>query len=131
MTLLFLCASFQLETKERQMERMRFESKIALIAKRYNLSYKWTALRFGYRRVEIECEDFDEAYAVSCMLQRHKGVWSKWAADGHTVYAMDATAHDELMQKVREANRRVNEWWERYHVADAETRRLMACGAIE
>ena len=45
------------------MERMQFESKIALIAKRYNLSYKWTALRFGYRRVEIECEDFDEAYA--------------------------------------------------------------------
>lgn len=44
---------------------------------------------------------------------------------------MDAAAHDELMQKVREANRRVNEWWERYHVADAETRRLMACGAIE
>ena len=54
------------------MERMQFESKIALIAKRYNLSYKWTALRFGYRRVEIECEDFDEAYAVSCLLQRHK-----------------------------------------------------------
>ena len=48
---------------------MKFESKIALIAKRYNLSYKWTALRFGYRRVEIECEDFDEAYAVSTLCE--------------------------------------------------------------
>ena len=110
---------------------MGFESKIALIAKRYNLSYEWTELRFGYRRAEIRCETFDETYAVSCMLQRHKEIWSKLAADGHTVYAMDSTAYWELMQKVCEADRRVNEWWERYHVADAETRRLMACGAIE
>lgn len=129
--LLFLFASFQLETKERRMERTGFDSKIALIARRYNLSYEWTELRFGYRRAEIRCETFDEAYAVSCMLQRHKEIWSKLAADGHTVYAMDATTYWELMQKVCEADRRVNEWWDRYHVADAETRRLMACGAIE
>ena len=32
--------------------------------------------------------------------------------------------------KLKEEADRLEDWWQRYHVADEETRRLMACGAI-
>ena len=46
------------------------------------------------------------------------------------VYAMDAADKAELDRICNEERARVEDWWQRYHVADDETRRLMACGAI-
>ena len=47
-----------------------------------------------------------------------------------SVYAMDAADHAELVRLMNEEAARLEDWWQRYHVADEETRRLMACGAI-
>lgn len=46
-------------------------------------------------------------------------------ADCETVVGSKALTENQVAEKARLEN-----WWMRYHKADAETRRLMACGAI-
>lgn len=40
------------------------ESKLVLIAKKYGLHLTWQALRFGYKRAVITCENNEEYMAV-------------------------------------------------------------------
>lgn len=112
------------------------ESKLVLIAKKYGLHLTWQALRFGYKRAVITCENNEEYMAVRELMRRYKGFHvSFWAVfEGEfegEVYVMDKKDHDNLQGLIDKEMARVEDWWQRYHVADAETRRLMACGAIE
>lgn len=112
------------------------ESKLVLIAKKYGLHLTWQALRFGYKRAVITCESNEEYMAVRELMLRYKGFHvSFWAVfEGEfegEVYVMDKKDHDDLQGLIDKEMARVEDWWQRYHVADTETRRLMACGAIE
>lgn len=115
---------------------LAFDERIALMSKRHGLSVVWQQLKFGFKRAAFDCDSYEEMYAVENILERMDGVFvHRWhCADGGffegRVYAMDAADHAELERLSSEESTRIEDWWQRYHVADEETRRLMACGAI-
>ena len=49
----------------------------------------------------------------------------------HTMFVYDAEEYESAQEKRREKQAYLDDWWMRYHLADTETKRLMACGAIE
>lgn len=116
--------------------KISFEGRLELMAKRNGLTMKWQSLRFGLKRAMFECSSFGELNAVEQILEGMKGVEvDRWicAAGGvfeGVVYAMEASAKEELDKELLAEKNRLEDWWQRYHVADEETRRLMACGAL-
>ena len=44
---------------------------------------------------------------------------------------MDWKDREGFEREQEKERKRLEDWWMRYHLADAETRRLMACGEIE
>lgn len=117
-------------------KELNFDERIALLAKRNGLTVTWQQLKYGLKRAAFDCDSYEEMYAVENLLQRMGGaVLEHWyCGEGifeGRVYAMDAADYAELQKQQREDPARLENWWQRYHDADAETRRLMACGAIE
>ena len=118
-------------------EKLTLDERIALTAKRHGLRVTWQQLKYGFKRAAIECDSYEEMYAVEKIFKNQGGVSiSSWhCSDGGffegRVYVMGAEDHAELERQRSEELARVEAWWQRYHVADAETRRLMACGAIQ
>lgn len=115
---------------------MTFEERIALIAKRNGLCLKWQPLKFGFKRAVIECDSFEEFGAAKAIAGKIKDATiDSWlcAAGGvfeGYVYVMNSGNKEKLDEMLSAENRRIEDWWQRYHAADEETRRLMACGAI-
>ena len=117
-------------------KELTFDERIALKTKRYGLTPRWQQLKYGFKRAVFDCDSFEEMYAVEKIVQSiedaHCDRW--YCAEGGvfegSVYAMDAADHAELKRLMNEGSARLEDWWQRYHVADEETRRLMACGAI-
>ena len=112
------------------------ECKLAKFAKQHSLSLEWQPLKFGYRRAKFQCGSHDEMAAVKSGLRRISGVsvTGSWTCltgefEGY-IYAMDQRAKTDYEAKVKEERSRLEHWWARYHVADQETKRLMACGLI-
>lgn len=118
------------------METTKFEQKMALLARKHNLHLSWQDMKFGYRRARFICESNEEMVAVLHLLWHTGEIWvDHWACyegefEGY-VYAMDRNDRNRFEKEQEKERRRVEEWWMRYHLADTETRRLMACGEIE
>jgi hypothetical protein len=118
------------------METERFEGKMALLAKKHGLRLEWQPVRFGHRRARFTCDSYEEVTAVQSLLRRIGGAWAdSWVCfegefEGY-VYAMARKDHDDLERQRKAESDRLEDWWLRYHLADVETRRLMACGEIE
>lgn len=111
--------------------KQSFQSRILLCCKKYNLTPKWMTTCYGYTAVKFECDSLAEAKAVESIFHYRKGLWCILHTASWTVTVMDEKEHNELVEKQAEEMFRVNDWWIRYHNADENTRRLMACGAIE
>lgn len=114
----------------------KFAAKAILMARKHGYGIKWQNLRFGFARAVIDCNSYEEIYAVEYLFSKIKDVWIEhWACSigefSGCVYVMDAADHEELERLQKEDQQRLEDWWTRYHFADKETRRLMACGAIQ
>lgn len=115
----------------------KFERRITLFAKRHNLFLEWQPLNFGYVRAKIHCGSREELSAVEATLRRQSsnvmvtGTWSCAAGEfeGY-VFAMEPQAKADYDAKAKAEQERLENWWHRYHSADTETRRLMACGVL-
>lgn len=118
------------------MKSITFEERMALTAKKNGFELIWQPLKFGFQRAVFNCDSFGEMTGIERILGNMTGVAiDRWlCTDGGVfegvVYAMDANEKEELDRKLTEEWNRLEDWWQRYHVADDETRRLMACGAI-
>lgn len=109
---------------------------LELFAKQNNLTVEREALRFGHNRAKISCHSYKEMASVVSKLSRKRNmaIIKTWACsegefEGY-VYVMDLQAKAEYEARVKEEQARLEDWWQRYHSADIETRRLMACGTI-
>lgn len=111
------------------------EAKVAMICKQNGIGYQLRPLKFGFERMEIDCENYEIFSWLRDEIKKVKGT----AVDSATHFigkfsgvlcVMDEDAEAELLALLKEERDRVEDWWQRYHVADKETRRLMACGAI-
>ena len=94
-------------------------------------------LEFGYRRFRIDTRSYEETSAVRYLLSRSRdfSIVRVWKCSGGgffegCVYVMETKDYTEYTSKMDEKMAQIEDWWQRYHVADEETRRLMACGAI-
>lgn len=118
------------------MRSMTFEERMALVAKKNGFELKWQPLRFGFKRARIRCGSFEEMSAIEYILSTMSGIAvDRWfCSDGGAfegaVYVMVADEKAKLDKQLAEEWNRVEDWWQRYHTADEETRRLMACGTI-
>ncbi len=114
---------------------MPFDQRIALVAKKHGLKPRWQQLKYGLKRAVFDCDSYEEMYAVETIFGRMKGIvcehWScsEGIFEGR-VYAMDSGEQEELERQSTAEMAAVEDWWQRYHAADEETRRLMACGAL-
>ncbi len=113
-----------------------FEHKLTSFAKRHNLILEWQPLKFGYKRAKIHCHSHSELNAVAAKLRRAKnvdvtGTWfcSVGEFEGY-VFAMEPQEKADYEAKAKEEQARLDDWWLRYHSADTQTKRLMACGAL-
>lgn len=113
-----------------------WKNKVTLACKRNNLDVSFRCLKYGYERAEISCDSFREMQAVEAYFRRVKGLhithWyvsSDRAFEGR-VYIIGQDDYKALTENQAAEKARLENWWMRYHKADAETRRLMACGAI-
>lgn len=95
-------------------------------------------LTFGYERVFMDFMDNREGFYEMCKwLDKHKSLWYQTGCpysplhefNGH-IFVMPVKERDEWMTLCKQDQERLDDWWRRYHAADEETRRLMACGAI-
>ncbi len=102
------------------------------IRKKYGFDYVLGTLAGSdYQYARFECKDYTEYSLLTSILYRNK----KIHVDTHfncmsvTIVLIDEwIAWKEEQEKINAAHW---DWWNRYHNADEETRRLMACGAIE
>lgn len=113
-----------------------WKNKVTLACKRYNLDVNFCGLKYGYERAKIPCDSFHEMEAIEAKFSRLKGLcvehWYVSSACAFTgyVYIIGEDDYNSLAAKEAAEKAYLNDWWTRYHYADAETRRLMACGAI-
>ena len=113
-----------------------WKNKVTLVCKRNNLSVSFRCLKYGYERAEIPCASYREMQAVEAYFRRFKGLHiTHWYASSDRafegrVYIIGNDDYKALTEKQAVEKARLENWWIHYHNADAETRRLMACGAI-
>lgn len=115
---------------------INFEKYIVKFAKDNSAEIDWQMLKFGYKRAVIHCDNWSEfdylRNALAKRKQMHINYWH--CSDGGffegNIYIMALEDYEGLKAAQKEEQRKVENWWQRYHNADAETRRLMACGAI-
>lgn len=113
-----------------------FEGFMRKFAKQNHVEVQWQQLRFGYKRARISCHSWAEYTAVEAALRRNKSLHvEKWVwFDGEFesyLYVMPLEDYTQLKAKSKVERDKLEDWWRRYHNADEEIRRLMACGAIE
>lgn len=115
---------------------LKFEEKMALFAKKNGLTFTWQNLKYGYKWARFVCETPDEMSAILKLLWDSGSVWVDRLAcyegefEGY-VYAMDRKDRAGFERQQEAERSQLEDWWMRYHIADQETRRLMACGDIE
>ena len=117
---------------------MNLEARVTMICNRNNLPAPVTeALEYGYSRVRVDARSWGEFEAVKAKLHKMKSVkvvrtWHN--GDGGyfegAVWVQDVSEYEAYTARMAARNAYLEDWWQRYHVADDATRRLMACGAI-
>lgn len=113
-----------------------FEKYIVKFTKCNNVGYEWQPLKFGYKRAVVRCDSWDEFdYLRNALAKRKQIHIESWYCNGGgffegNVYIMAQEDYEGLNAAQKEEQQRLENWWQRYHNADAETRRLMACGKI-
>lgn len=113
-----------------------FEGFMRKFANENNTEFQWQQLKFGYKRAKIPCYSREEYKELERALKRNKALRvDRWACfDGEFesyLYIMPMEDYCQLQAQNKAEQDKLEKWWQRYHIADEETRRLMACGAIE
>ncbi len=117
------------------MENPKFEQRMALFARKHGLHLTWQDVKFGYRRARFICESREEMTAILNLLWHTRGsgpttgVALRESSRGTSMPWIGKTGKDLSGNREKEW-KRLEDWWLRYHLADAETRRLMACGRL-
>lgn len=94
-------------------------------------------LTFGYERVLLDFYDNRDGFWAMCRwLDKKKSLHFETSCPYYPkhfvgyIKVMPAKERDQWMNLCRQDADRLDDWWRRYHAADKETRRLMACGTI-
>jgi len=115
---------------------MHIELTLNKLAKKHGFEYHWQPIKYDTKRAVIPCGSHEQQMYIYNVVSRIKSIEvTTWACyeceyEGY-IYIMTAVDAQILRTESNKEMNRVNSWWNRYHIADTETRKLMACGAIE
>lgn len=112
--------------------------KLQRYCKKRDITFKIQKLHFGFERMFLDfTDDIEGYYEMRRWLERQKTL-SYETEMPYTprhfvgwIRVMPASERDEWMTLCKQDSDRVEDWWRRYHAANIETRRLMACGQID
>ena len=116
--------------------KIEFERRVYLFACKHGLTLDWQNMQFGYRRARLQCKNDMEFQTIWNLARKIKNIRvDTWVCcegefEGY-VYLMYEADWCEMQRKQEDERARLEDWWQRYHVADPGTKSLMACGAIE
>ena len=115
---------------------MNFELTLNKMAKKHGFEFNWQELKYDTRRAVIHCDSWNQLSYIKNAFSRVSGIrvddcviFGGGVVDGY-IYIMTAEESDRLKAEMNAESKACRDWWKRYHDADEETRRLMACGAI-
>jgi len=114
----------------------KFVARVVAATKKYHLDLSWQDLKFDFRRAVIACDTEEEFQTALHLASRIPNTdvdfWTCYEGcfEGY-VYLMERSEKDELQRLIQEEVKRAEAWWRRYHAADSNTRRRMACGEID
>lgn len=100
--------------------------------RKYNLgnNAELQVLKYGYSRYAISCNDYSDHEYISNQARKYK-VYAGSFINNKIVFIMNPNDFTSWKKAEDEEQQRVNAFWINYHNADARTRALLACGAIE
>lgn len=92
--------------------------------------------RFGYEYVAVSCNNRFEREVVLDVVRGIKGAMIETFFPGvhdsiGVVKVHDGKAYSETRKQIDAEMKAVENWWQRYHNADDETKKLMACGKVQ
>ena len=94
-------------------------------------------LYFGYTAYAIDTDSWEDFLLSQQLITKMPGATGtgRWYnGDGGVfegrIRVMDTELIEQYNQEVRKYNQYVEDWWNRYHQANKEERRLMECGKI-
>ena len=114
---------------------MNFELTLNKMAKKHGFEYTLQPMAYDTRRAVISVGSWNQLEYIRNAFNRISGIKTdSWKCfdggfEGY-VYVMESAEYDRYKAESNAEQARHWNWWERYHDADAETKRLMACGAI-
>ena len=117
-------------------KKMNIELTLNKLAKKHGFEYQWQETKYNTKRAVIHCESYNQLSYICDVLSRVQNInITTWKCfennfDGY-IYVMSSDDTEKLRTENSAEQNRNNNWWERYHIADMETRKLMASGAIE
>lgn len=116
---------------------MNLELKLNNLARKHNFEYTWEPMAYNARRAVIVVGSWNQLEYIRNVFKRVKNVrvdnWKCFDGDYFEgcVYVMDEEEYARYKAECDAERARHDDWWKRYHYADDETKRLMACGEIE
>ena len=116
--------------------KMNIELTLNKLAKKHGFEYQWQQTKYDTRRAAISCSSYNQLSYICNVLSRVKNIevatWMCFECEYEgRIYIMTNDDANKLRTEQNAEQNRLNNWWNRYHIADMETRKLMACGAIE
>ena len=117
------------------MMNSRTKSRIEKFAATHGCTVEWQALKFGYTRALLICNSYEQYVSVRTAAQKMDGVSCDYSHVHSRIfegrlYLMPAADKDALDILLAQEKKVCDDWWQRYHLADTNTRKLMACGAV-
>lgn len=115
---------------------MNFEKRLKLFAEKNGLQIRFHEMKYGAVRAVIYCSTPDELGATFSTLNKVRGMSVEFKSihDGEyegRVYVMERSEKERIDAECAAEMKRLKDWWQRYHEADEETRKLMASGKIK
>lgn len=116
---------------------MKFKKLMESSSEFFSIPLEWEKCKYGYERAKFSFDNYTELEKVRNYLYKADSfsidTWTN--SDGGVfegyLFVMDRKNFQELQSKLEEDKRINEDWWNRYHFADLETKALMACGAIK
>jgi hypothetical protein len=115
---------------------MNLELTLNKLSKKHNFDFTLESLQYNTQRAVIPCSSYNTLCYIESVLRHVKNFRiDNWTAfDGIFEGYIYVMTNDEYEILKTNNNKQMEDhwnWWERYNKADAETKRLMACGAIQ
>jgi hypothetical protein len=114
---------------------MNFELTLNKMSRNHGFDFTMQPMAYDTCRAVIPVGSWNQLNYIQNAFARIKGIKTdSWKCfdgcfEGY-VYVMESSEYDRYRAESDAESARNWNWWERYNIADAETRRLMACGAI-